>query len=202
MKIHFFKNNLRARSLKKRGFTLVETLVAITIVVVGVTAPLAVSSRNIQASLYARNQLIGTFLAQEGIELVRNIRDRDLLATPPVWLPVSSSGSNKLGDCLDTVCVIDSVGSESVNNELYKCSSLSECKFLYFDQSTGAYDQPYASAPNGSNFTQSIFKRTLTLVRPANDTNKEVIARVTVTWTIPSGQKSITLDETLFKFIQ
>src|SRR3989338_7587789 len=56
----------------KTGFTLVETLVAITILVVGVLGPLNVATRGITDGFYAKNQITAIYLAQEGLDLVNN----------------------------------------------------------------------------------------------------------------------------------
>lgn len=62
------------------GFSLVETLVAISILLIALVGPLTIASRGLQSSLYAREQVTATFLAQEGVELVMKIRDENGLA--------------------------------------------------------------------------------------------------------------------------
>ena len=52
------------------GFTIIEALVAITILLIGVLGPMAAATRGITDGLYAGNELVATYLAQEGIELV------------------------------------------------------------------------------------------------------------------------------------
>ncbi len=58
------------------GFTLVETLVAIAIIMVAITGPYASAAQAIAAARIARDHTIATFLAQEGIEIVRAERDK------------------------------------------------------------------------------------------------------------------------------
>jgi prepilin-type N-terminal cleavage/methylation domain-containing protein len=64
-------------SMKKppQGFTLVETMVAIVILVLSVMGPLIAADRAIVAAETARDQLIASYLAQEGIEYMRAVRD-------------------------------------------------------------------------------------------------------------------------------
>ncbi len=68
------------KSFNARGFTLIESLVAITILVIGVLGPLTIAVRGISDGLYARNNLVAAFLAQEGVEVIRNLRDTALIA--------------------------------------------------------------------------------------------------------------------------
>lgn len=53
----------------KKGFTLIETFVAISILLIAVMGPLQMFSKAIADGLYAKNQTIAYYLAQEGIEL-------------------------------------------------------------------------------------------------------------------------------------
>lgn len=66
---------LKKLHIKKAGFTILETLVAISILVVALTAPLAIVSQALQSSYFARDQVTAYFLAQEAIEFLRNKRD-------------------------------------------------------------------------------------------------------------------------------
>ncbi len=67
--------------LTARGFTLIETMVAVTIITIAVAGPMLVASRSIVAAQIARSQLTANYLAQEGIEYVRAMRDNEYLAT-------------------------------------------------------------------------------------------------------------------------
>lgn len=65
--------------MNKNGFTIIEMVIAIFVMVMGIIGAFgAFSSVGILASDSA-DKLIATYLAQEGIELVRNIRDSNWL---------------------------------------------------------------------------------------------------------------------------
>ena len=57
------------------GQSLMELLIAITILVVALIATIALIINSIEAGKASRNKLIGTNFAREGIEIVRNMRD-------------------------------------------------------------------------------------------------------------------------------
>lgn len=68
-------NDWRNRS---GGFTIVETLVAIAVLMIAIAGPLVVATKSLTAALYAKDYAIASFLAQEGMELIRNFKDNEL----------------------------------------------------------------------------------------------------------------------------
>ena len=63
----------------QKGFTIIEVLFAIFILALGVTGVFALVERIIPASATANSHLTAVYLAQEGNDIVRNIRDTNLL---------------------------------------------------------------------------------------------------------------------------
>jgi type II secretory pathway pseudopilin PulG len=57
------------------AFTLIETLVAISILTIAITGPLAIIAQALRSSYFARDQITAYYLAQEAIEYIRNQRD-------------------------------------------------------------------------------------------------------------------------------
>jgi len=68
-------NNLK----NQKGFTLAELLITIFVFTVGILGIYLVVQNSYATINYARNRLIAIYLAQEGIEIVRNIRDTNWL---------------------------------------------------------------------------------------------------------------------------
>ncbi len=66
------KNKIR----KLRGFTLIETFVAITILMIIVLGPMSLLSRALQDARYIGDKITATYLAQEGVELMINDRNK------------------------------------------------------------------------------------------------------------------------------
>jgi len=65
----------------KNGFTIIEALVSIFVLSMGITACIGLASSALRSSEISKNRLIAANLAQEGIEVVRNIRDSNWLAS-------------------------------------------------------------------------------------------------------------------------
>jgi len=63
------------------GFSLVETLVAITILLIVITGPLTLVSNSARSTNFANDQVIAYFLAQEGLEIAQAARDDLLIPT-------------------------------------------------------------------------------------------------------------------------
>jgi prepilin-type N-terminal cleavage/methylation domain-containing protein len=62
------------------GFTLVEMLVAITILLISVISPLGIMIKAMGTAITAREELIAVYLAEEGIEVAHYLRDNAALA--------------------------------------------------------------------------------------------------------------------------
>lgn len=64
---------------KNKSFTLIEVTVAIFLVTVGVGGIFALIQQSISSISISSSRLVASYLAQEGIEVVRNIRDSNWL---------------------------------------------------------------------------------------------------------------------------
>lgn len=76
--IKFLKN-------KKTGFTLIETLIAISIFSVAIVTLMTVLSSGITNINNAKKKITATYLAQEGIEYIRNKRDTEVFLGTTSW---------------------------------------------------------------------------------------------------------------------
>ncbi len=176
------------------GFTLIEALVAVTILLIGVLGPMSAATRGITDGLYAQNQLVATHLAQEALDLLstqidnNNInRDADLDGDID-----SDDFLFGLGSCLDpATCavILDSSGG-SVGFSFPACSEVSNCD-LSFDSSVGFY-KPYVSGNTA--FVGLVFKRTLTVKKLTVTAPIQVLLTVKVDWTNKLTLKSFELS--------
>jgi prepilin-type N-terminal cleavage/methylation domain-containing protein len=60
--------------VRHSGFSLVEVLIAISILLIATVGPMTIAARSAQSAQYAREQNTAFFLAQEGIEAVMALR--------------------------------------------------------------------------------------------------------------------------------
>ena len=92
-----------------KGFTLVETLVAIAVLMIAIAGPLTVANKAYTSALDARNQSIAASLAQEGLEYVNNMKDNHAWygGSGDSWLPYDTQQQvrpdifNRCNYCLD-----------------------------------------------------------------------------------------------------
>jgi|SRR3989344_606963 len=191
--------SIRDKAVNQGGFTLVESLVAITILIIGVLGPMSVATRGITDGLYAQNQLIATHLAQEGLELLSLQVESNNVANDG-----SGDADNDgdvdpddflfgLGACLPASCAVVVYSSgDSVDFSFSSCASASNCDIVFtldlIDPTIGFY-KPYVSG------NQVKFRRTLTVT---SLTPVEVLLQSTVTWTNKVNPQSITLHRYAF----
>jgi len=77
----------------KRGFTLLEVMIAVFLLTVGITGIFVVITKTISQMINYPDKLIAAYLAQEGIEIVRNIRDTNWIEGALTWDEDLSPGS-------------------------------------------------------------------------------------------------------------
>ncbi|HOK97153.1 MAG TPA: prepilin-type N-terminal cleavage/methylation domain-containing protein [Candidatus Paceibacterota bacterium] len=125
------------RKNKKNGFTLVECLVAISILIIGILSSFILVTKALYNATVIQDRLTASFLAQEGIELVRNIRDTNFIQS------LNSSGvswRNGLGkgEASDTCYTIDAFSPKGITLESVSCNSSRPLKY-YKDQNIYNY---------------------------------------------------------------
>lgn len=163
----------------KKGFTLLETLIAITILLVSIGGPLTIATKGLSSALFARDQITAFYLAQEAIEFTKNKRDEHALNDDD-W---STGFLDTFSGCIDGgECEID-----ITNNTVSACSGT--CNRLKYDSGTGFY--------NHDSGDDSIFRRSLALTT-VND--NEVAAAVTMEWTSGLLSRTFTLRENILNW--
>ncbi|MCD6284113.1 prepilin-type N-terminal cleavage/methylation domain-containing protein [bacterium] len=101
---HFFKFNIKHGFTLHHfcyksgtGFTLLEVIIAIAVISIGLIGILYLVSFSISASSVAKNKLIAANLAQEGIELVRGIRDTNWVQGEDWDTGIEGTGNQRAG---------------------------------------------------------------------------------------------------------
>ncbi len=165
------------------GFTLVETLVAISIFSISVLGVLSILASSITDTTYAKDRIIAGYLAQEVIESFRNYRDNVVL--------FPSNGTD-WGDviALETCTLANPCGFNSTS--VFNCGSDPSginCE-LYLNN--GVYDD------NNSVGAYSGFTRKFWVVSTTNPNEVKVVGAIS--WKQGSGTYNITLSEDLFNW--
>jgi len=167
------KNKKKSNKDYKHGFTLVETLIAVTILITSLVGPLVVAQKGLISANFARDQVAASYLAGEAVEYIRNKRDENALAGLS-WL-------NGLYSCIDGKCAID-----VINDAISACSE--NCPNLQVDPENGFYGY-------GNGWVNSIFKRE---VKISNINDSEVAIAVTVLWKSGILAREFILRENIF----
>lgn len=186
------------------GFTLIETLVAVAIVALSVAGPLYSASRSLVAAQAAEGKLIATYLAQEGVEYVREMRDDGYLAAYSVpgatnvsdtaWNEfINSPGPVSIAQCRDSTCTLDPVQPMGTGSgfSLQPCSGVS-CTPLY-RRNDGVYTQLQAGNTRTS-YTRTIQVFTVP-VAAANPTEVRVVSRVS--WDFHGTTQTVSVTDHL-----
>lgn len=170
---HKKENRLQA------GFTLIETFMAITILLIAMTGPLVLVTTGLAVSKMAKGQVTAMYLAQEAVEYIRNVRDSNIL-TGNNWL-------DGLEDCIDNFCKID-----SPNEEISICGS-SGCNNLDYNEISLLFG--YST---DSGWVNSRFEREIEIVEITN--NKEMEIVVNMYWNDGPKERQFIVKEKLLNW--
>jgi len=171
---HHFRN-------KDKGFTLVELILAIFVITVGLIGVYGVYSRIIFYTAVSISRLTASYLAQEGIEIVRNIRDTN-------WLEETSWNEE-----LDA----GNWEADYEDDSLRHCSSpcdYNNLRFLYIDGNFYKYS---------SSGTQTKFKRKITIEPGTDSAGKEILeVKVDVLWDEKGKSYEVAVQENLYDWFR
>lgn len=170
---------------KQQGFTLVETLVSITILLIVVTGPMTISMSTARSTSFASEQVVAFFLAQEGAEIAQKARDELLLqgfagTEPDPWGEFSdSSVGADYETCYKTTgcgLMLNTNADGSVYTPLWDCSGGNKCK-LYED--TAANKRARYTYDSAGGKPETSYTRVITFTK-VSDWDVKVVS--TVTW--------------------
>ncbi len=169
------------------GFTLIETLVAIAILMVAIAGPLNIAEKGLTTAVDSRDQVVASYLAQDMMEFVKNVRDDNLEASPVrAWL-------NGVSQCtVSSPCTAETATGDP-NNLGTTVSSAPACNFfsypvvldnscrLYVDvqHNPGGY---YTYNSTGNNQSTQ-FYRTFYITQPTGADSDTALLNVSVYWT-------------------
>lgn len=156
------------------GFSLIETVVSVAIIVFAVVGPLTAAQKSLASASYSKDQVIATYLAQEAIEFVQYKRSQNIIDKKE-WLAelrnvcVGQSGGS------DIYCGFDPTGPNN-GNQVIACDSGNngDC-VLYYDKNTGIF-----SHRTSSGWSKTKFRRKIHIREVVKD--REIAVSASVFW--------------------
>jgi len=170
-----------------KGFTLIETMIAVLILSTSLASLLTLSTNSLFAAKYANNEIIANYLLQEAVDYLRNERD-SLVFRQAATAGASAFISDYYTPCSSSSdgCYID-VGSNILNG-VHSATSCNlgapgngftiKCPGLYY-KADAAGNNFYSHSGSG---TTSNFKRKIVMSRNSINGQDELDITVTVEW--------------------
>ncbi len=174
------KNFLPKKIKKINGQSLVETIVAVGIMIVGITAVLTLAVISLSVSGVSKQNIIALNLAREGIEITRAVRDTHWLRDVQCWHSSNECGL-KTGKYVldyqteDTLTPLSGSDFDSCTN----CQLLINADGLY----------------NLTSGSPTVYKRIIEINTGASTEEKEIIS--SVQWKDKYGTHKIVLKTIL-----
>lgn len=173
-----------------KGFTVVETLVAITVLAIAVAGPLSIAFQGLRSSELAKHQIIASYLAQEGIEFIRITRDEDYINPTP--LPVNFTTLYDNCNVAVTVngCWIDMTDFTWGTCTNATCSNQGPVEY---QDSSGKY-----AYDNDPTYLPSLYTRIIKMtLQDIEGGTGEYLVTSTVSWKTGPIDRSVVVRETL-----
>ncbi len=215
-------NNQRLKSIS--GFTLIEALVAISILMIAIASPMTLAQKGLSGAILSKDQMIASFLAQDAIEAVKNIRDQ--IAVSQVsgdWL--AGNGNQFLANCIcdptasncnfdvklpnsPVFCQINTTASTWDSTAITSGISTSpKLKISYTNPDINGikyflkYDYTGANCDNSNSLyaCDSKFFRYVNIIKSSSNPD-EAVVNVRVSWDSPQGVQKIDLKDFIYNY--
>ena len=178
--------------MKKNGYSLVEVLVAVSILMLSIIGPITIAAKSIQSAQYVRQQTTAFFLAQEGITIANTLRNNGGVdaytdASVDAWGWISDDA---LAPCFgEDGCNID-FRDDTLLSNVESCEIVTDCMLLFDDTAPRAAYQLALGEP-------SPYTRILTFRLASAE---EMIVESKVQWSssLLGGAQEVSLSTSLF----
>jgi type II secretory pathway pseudopilin PulG len=168
------------------GFTVLETIVAIGILALAITATFSAAQSGLASSIESRDQVLAFYLAQEAVEMLRNARDENGIRGDS-WLSGITEGSNP--SCpFGGSCTVDATTKTWDQCPVSGCPNMRQNTTGTGIYGLYGYDQ---------NWSETQFKRTISL---SSISATEILLTVTIEWGKASLPKQFKVKETLLNW--
>lgn len=152
--------NHKISTSRKGGYSLVEVLVAITVLLIALVGPLTIAHSGLKRSYFSKEQTMSIFLAQEATEAVVKLREDAALAassfeTSALWNNVRAlNGRCPVGSATYCGVTIADTGVV-VPGSFYVCNA-TNCSMKYQSTARVPFKQGGSVAGTNTNYTRRI----------------------------------------------
>ncbi len=174
-------------SLTNKGFTLIEVIITLFLLFVGISGSFLLIYRLLTMSEINNSRLIAANLAQEGVEIVKNIRDSN-------WIEEIDWDAGLENDG-DYEVAYDSVGLDLCSATCFTDHDINNLWPLNIHPASNFYD--YVS--DGSEI-ETKFKRMITISHPGDCDDNCVKATVAVYWQDRWGDFEFIIEEDIYNW--
>lgn len=194
-------------SPKNQGFTILETIVAIAILLVAIAGPLTVAEKGLIEAVSSQDQLTASYLAQDLMEYVKNVRDDNLLNNRG-WL--TNLAISQTGGSICAVggspCDFDTETGNALQPTLASCTNVvinsqNLCQ-IYLNQVNNGSSNTYYYTPyyDSGVSTKTKFSRTFSLTPTGGlgATATSSLVTVTVDWKTGDIADQVVIQDMLF----
>lgn len=178
-----------------RGFTIIETLVAVFILVLSITGPMVFAQSGLRTAFLARDQITAFYLAQDAIETIKNMRDNNALQNSNNWLDNILSVCVVQAGELCTVTINTILERNVIRPQLSVCSSVSCPPLMTDDNGRFGYNLTSRGASN------SRFTRTVYLKEVVAGKQLEIVVEVKWKSNVGINESRIVVQENIFNWI-
>lgn len=186
---------------------MIETLIAVSVLMIAIAGPLTLVQAGLFSSIHQRNQVTATYLAQEALEYVKNIRDTNFYTNygdSSAWLNLSSGSSVKISDVCAVGCYVDphgklpgsSVNSADGNNFVHSIAYKNDLTLSSTKNSSGIFAYSYDSTGSSTPY------RRIVKIENVGTSGTEIRVSVTVDWKDNSLPRSYTVKENIYNYQQ
>jgi type II secretory pathway pseudopilin PulG len=193
---NFIKKIIKEKT--NRGFTVLETLVAVFILVLAITGPMVFAQSGLRTAFLARDQITAFFLAQDAIETIKNIRDDNALKGEDWLFRILPDECEANRTCLISVetlynnfGALGGVGDVVID----KCPNELSCNVMKND-SVGRFGYTFSDeGVSNSRFTRNVF---VTEIAPGE---LQIVVEVKWTSNVRVDSSRITVQENIFDWV-